>query len=259
MGVVYLALRRADGSRVAVKTIVPGAAPLPGAVDRFLREASILGQLDHPHIVRFHEMGVAGGLLFFAMDYVPGTDAAKLLKRAGRLGVRPAVRLVSQLLSALEYAHSMGFVHRDVKPANVLLEGQGKHKVVKVADFGLARVYEASQLSGLTLANDVGGTVGYLPPEQITGYRDVRPAADQYSAAATLYHLLTGRYVYDLPGSVTEQLNRILNEDPVPIRTRVRDLPGGLARVVHRALAREPKERYPDVAAFRKALTPFGR
>jgi serine/threonine-protein kinase len=257
MGVVHLALRKADGALVAVKSIVPAVAPRPGMVDRFLREASILGSLDHPHIVRFHEMGAAGGRLFFAMDYVPGTDAARLLK-AGRLEVRPAVGLACQLLSALEYAHARGFVHRDVKPANLLLEGVGRRKVVKVADFGLARVYEASQLSGLTLANQVGGTVGYLPPEQITGYRDVRPPADQYAAAATLYHLLTGKYVYDLSGSMTDQLDRILEEDPVPIRRRRGDLPEALAEVIHRALAREPAQRYPDVAGFREALAPFG-
>jgi serine/threonine-protein kinase len=259
MGVVHLALLRADDVPLAVKTISPAGELRQGALERFLREAKILRDLDHRHIVRFRDMGEVGGQLFFAMDYVPGTDVARLLKEQGALPVRPAVRLLNQLLLALAYAHGQGFVHRDIKPANLLLEGLDRHKVLKVADFGLARIYQASQLSGLTLEGQMGGTVGFMPPEQITHYRDVNPAADQYSAAATLYYLLTLRHVHDLPAQMAAKLDMILKDDTVPIQERRPDLPDGLARVIHRALARKPQRRYPDVAAFRRALLPFAR
>jgi eukaryotic-like serine/threonine-protein kinase len=258
MGIVYEAVRRADGARVALKTVVPAVEGSPAQVQRFLREARILCQLDHPHIVVFREMGEAAGLLFFAMDYVAGTDAGRLLKRHGPLGVRAAVRLLCQVLSALEHAHENRFVHRDVKPANILVAEEGSKKVVKLADFGLARVYQESQLSGLTLQGEIGGTLAFMPPEQITNFRDVNPAADQYSAAATLYNLLTGRFLYDFKKAATA-VAVILTEDPVPIEERRRDLPARLVGAIRRATARAPTDRFPDVRAFRRALLPFGR
>src|SRR5262249_31321071 len=154
------------------KTIVPSATSRRKLVDRFLREAGILRQLEHPHIVAFREMGEAGDRLFFAMDYVQGTDAGRLLQRDGPLAVARAVRLTCELLEALEYAHARGFVHRDIKPANMLVTEEGGREAVKLADFGLARVYHASELSGLTLGGELGGTLAYMAPEQITHYRE---------------------------------------------------------------------------------------
>src|SRR5262245_37970153 len=162
------------------------------------------------------------------MEYVPGVDAQKLVKQRGPLPVRTAVKLIGQALLALEYAHAKGFVHRDLKPANLLVTGDPRRRVVKLADFGLARVYQASQLSGLTLSGDMGGTVAFLPPEQITSYRDAQPAADQYAAAATLYYLLTAELLYDFKASKLPALAVILQEEPVPIRKRRPDLPAEL-------------------------------
>jgi serine/threonine-protein kinase len=257
MGVVYLAVRHADGGPVAVKTVTPAASGAGTALERFLREAGILRELDHPHIVAFREMGEANGLLYFAMDYVRGTDAGRLLQRQGPFAVGRAVALACQALEALAYAHARGIVHRDVKPSNLLVTEEGGREVVKVADFGLARVYQASQLSGLTLAGDVGGTVAFMPPEQITEFRAARPPADQYSAAATLYALLSGACCYDFPTDLNQQLLKVLHERPVPLRDRQPGIPARLAAAVHRGLAREPAERWPDVTAFREALRPF--
>jgi serine/threonine-protein kinase len=259
MGVVHLAQREADGAVVAVKRVVPAVAPRPGTMERFLREANILRELDHPNVVRFREMGCVGGQLFFAMDYVPGTDAARLLRERGPFPVRLGARLLCQVLLALEHAHAKRFVHRDVKPANILLEGKKPPLKIRVADFGLARAYHASQLSGLTLETDIGGTFAFMPPEQVTSYRDVRPPADQYSAAATLYYLLCGSFVHDLRGPIAAQLDVILKAAAVPLRERRPDLPADLAAVVHRALARAPEDRYESVFAFREALLPFAR
>jgi len=258
MGVVYLATRSADSSPVALKTIRPAAGGSGREVKRFLREATILRKLRHAHVVAFHEMGHVGELLYFAMDYVPGIDAARLLGSRGPLAIDRAVRLMCQALMALDHAHALGFVHRDVKPANLLICKSEGVEVCKLADFGLARVYHSSSLSGLTLMGDAGGTMPYMPPEQITRYRDVSPLADQYSAAATLYRLLTGHHVLDFEGVPSEkQLTKILFDPAVPIRRRRRDIPQRLADVIHQALAKEPAERFPNAAAFRAALMPF--
>jgi serine/threonine-protein kinase len=254
MGVVYLARRQADGVQVALKTVIPALAASGAPLERFFREATILRNLDHPNIVRCLEIGESNGRLFFAMEFVQGTDAGHLLKKNGPMPPRAGVGLISQLLKALEYAHAQQFVHRDIKPSNLLLT-KGEHGgEVKLADFGLARVYQASQLSGLTMTGDVGGSAGFMPPEQITSYREAKPAADQYAAAATLYNLLTGKHVYDMPREIHKQFAQILNEPPVPILTRRSDLPPALAEVVHKALAREPEQRFADVAEFRRAL-----
>jgi serine/threonine-protein kinase len=259
MGIVYQALHKASGTVVALKTITPAVAGSRTQSERFLREAGILRQLDHPHIVSFRDLGESNGQFFFAMDYVRGTDARRLLKNHGPLVIGRAVRLVCQLLEALTYAHARGFVHRDIKPSNLLLKAANDHEVLMLADFGLARVYQASALSGLTLTGDVGGTTAFMPPEQITAFHDAKPAADQYSAGATLYNMLTGKYVYDLPpGKFEDQLAMILQEDPVPIRERRPDIPRPLAAIIHKALARIPGKRFGDVEAMRQALHKYG-
>lgn len=258
MGVVYLATHEADGSAVALKTITPQGAVTQRNVDRFLREASILMRLDHPNVVRFHDLGAADGKLFFTMDYVPGSDGQRLLLERGRWSVRSAVRTIIEVLNGLAYAHERGFVHRDIKPANVLLGHGEKGYVIKLADFGLARIYQASQLSGLTTEGQFGGTLRYMPPEQMTDYRNVTPLSDQFSAAATLYHLLTGQTIHDPDANGKLQAVRVLEGQAVPIRDRRADLPEELAEVIYRALAREPGDRFADVAEFRDALAPFG-
>ena len=258
MGVVYQALRPADGGLVALKTIKPAVDPSPVDLERFLREAQIQSALDHPNIVAFHEVGESNGLLFIAMDFVAGTDAAQVLKQhRGPLPIGRAVELVCQLLRALDYAHAKGFVHRDVKPANMLLTQEGSRDVVKLSDFGLARIYQTSKMSGLTQSNDLGGTAPYMAPEQINDLRATKPPADQYSAAATLYKLLTDRFIYDFPERLNATIMKILLEDPVPIRQRRPDLPEGLAAVIHRALARDPQARYASMQEMRRALAPF--
>ncbi len=262
MGVVYLAICRRDNTRVAVKTL---ATPLDAPdvevnVARFLREAEILRKLEHPHIVRYHDLGEADNLPYLAMDYVIGKDAGLLLKEHdGPLPVRARVGWVCQLLEALEYAHGNQFVHRDIKPGNLLVTTEGGREVVKLADFGLARVYQASQLSGLTYTGEIGGTVGFLPPEQITNFRGALPATDQYAAGATLYNLLTNRFVYDFPAHTNGRILMILLDDPVPLATRRSDLPRGLSAVVDRMLAQDPEKRFPSVREARLALEKFGK
>ncbi|MGE0607033.1 MAG: protein kinase [Pirellulales bacterium] len=257
MGVVYLAERQSDGSLCALKTIKPAVTGSRRDIDRFLREAGILEQLHHPHIVGCREMGdVAGKLLYFAMDYVRGADAARLLKREGPLPVRRAVPMLEQLLEALEYAHAAGIVHRDIKPANLLVaDGPTEH--VRLADFGLARVYQSSRLSGLTMTGQIGGTLTFMAPEQISDFRNAPPSVDQFAAAATLYYLLTGDYVHESHADQRKALLSILEGRIVPLTNRRADLPPELASIIHTALSREPRDRFADVAELRQRLRRF--
>jgi serine/threonine-protein kinase len=260
MGVVYQAIRASDCGLVALKTIQPAVAPTPVIVERFLREAQILSELDHPNIVAFHEMGQSNGLLHFAMDFVAGSDAAQLLKQhQGPLPVPRAVGLICQLLQALDYAHAKGFVHRDIKPANMLVTQEVGRDIMKLSDFGLARIYQTSRMSGLTEDHEWGGTAPFLAPDQIQDLRATKPAADQYGTAASLYNLLTDRFVYDFPERLHAKIMMILLDDPVPIRQRRPDLPEDLAAVIHRGLARDTEARFQNVRDMRRALLPFTR
>jgi hypothetical protein len=256
MGVVYRARRNSDGQIVAIKTVLPAVAPRPETLARFQREMVILRRLTHPHIVRFLDSGEASGLLYFVMEYIDGSNAGRLIKQDGPMPAARVVSLGCQLLEALAHAHLQGIVHRDVKPSNLLLTQQDGLEVLKLADFGLARAYQGSAMSGLTLAGTPGGTPGFMPPEQVLDFHAARPAADQYAAAATLYYLLTGQPIYEPARMPTELLVRILQEEPIPLRS---PLPGpGLSPRLHavlcRALVRDTRQRFPDVLAMREAL-----
>lgn len=254
MGIVYRARSRTDGTEAAVKTILPVVSPTQAAVGRFRREADILGRLSHPNIVQYRDSGMAGGLLYFVMELVPGHNAAKIVARDGPLPPARAASWVGQLLDALAHAHDRGFVHRDVKPSNLLVVSGPDGEQVKLSDFGLARTYETSSMSGLTVADSTGGTPAFMPPEQVSDFRGVKPVADQYAAAATLYYLLTGTHVYERCKTVPELLKKIAAEDPIPLRPAATVLAGRCGVVIRRALSRDPAARFPDVRAMKDAL-----
>lgn len=257
MGTVYRAVRASDGQAVALKVITPAEGVPRRQVEKFLREAHILAELKHKNIVPHLDSGEGDGLVYLAMELVDGPDASKLVKKAGPLDVPTAVRLTMQALDGLAHAHAKGYVHRDVKPANLLVAKEDGKRVVKLADFGLARAYDSCGLSGLTLHGEIGGTPAFMAPEQVTHYRDVQPAADQYAAAATLYYLITGQYVVDFDDDAKEHLVQIITAPRVSIRARRPDTPAALAAVLHRALENEAKDRYPHVTALREAIKPF--
>jgi serine/threonine protein kinase len=196
-------------------------------------------------------------MLCFIMEWVEGESCYDAVKRAGPFSPERVVALGCQLLEALAHAHLQGFIHRDVKPGNILLTTNEGREMLKLADFGLARTYQASAMSGLTICGQPGGTLGYMPPEQALDFRSARPAADQYSTAATLYFLLTGKMVYEASQAPAEMLARILTEEPLPLRQPPigPPLPGQFGPVFCRALCRDPQKRYPDVLAFRDALS----
>ena len=258
MGIVYKARHKTSSRIDAVKIITPAVCGSETVIGRFLREVAILRRLKHPNIVEFREFGHDQGQLYLAMEYVSGTNVSSLRKRAGgRLPQFLAVEIACQTLAALAYAHDHGFIHRDIKPRNLLVTRRDGKVCVKVADFGLARMYQDSPMSGLSFTGEIAGTSGYIPPEQVTNFRSTDPAADQYAMGATLYHMLSGSKIYDFPPNLARQLLMILQEEPVPIRNRHSAIPEALANAVHKALARDPADRYPNVSAMIEALEPF--
>jgi serine/threonine-protein kinase len=214
----------------------------------------ILKRLSHPNVIALLDSGSAAGVLWFAMEFIEGKSAAELVAGQGPLPLERVHGLGRQLAEALECAHGQGFVHRDVKPGNLLVREEAGREVLKLADFGLARVYQASALSGLTLAGTSGGTPGFMPPEQLLDFRAAQPPADQYALAATVYFLLTGALIYEASESLPRLLNKILTSEPLPVRSPPVGVPPRLVQALNRALAREPQARYPSVRAMWEAV-----
>ena len=257
MGVVYQARHNQTGRLVALKLIVPESAAARSAVERFLREMSVISQLKHPNIVEWLEQGMTRGQFWFAMEYVAGPSLEALANMdKGRYPTDQACRLACQILKGLEHAHNGGYVHRDIKPENILIGETVEGSVAKISDFGLAKSFRSVGLSGLTFSGEMRGTIPFMPPEQMTDFRTVRPQADLYATAATLYFLLTAKFIYDEPAGGDDLIKMLLEEHPIPILERRPDVPAGLAAVIGKCLSRDPEQRFPDATAMRKALKP---
>lgn len=257
MGVVYLAQHLHTGRKVALKLIAPETAAARSAIERFLREMSVVSQLKHPNIVEFYEQGTNRGRFWFAMEFVDGANVEDLSRNApGQYPVHQACRMACQVLKGLEHAHARGFVHRDIKPENILV-GRGEQGLVaKISDFGLAKSFRSVGLSGLTFSGEMRGTIPFMPPEQMLDFKKVLPAGDLYATAATLYYLITGKFIFDHVDGV-DPIRMLLEEPSVPIQKRRPDIPRELGDVFARCLSRDPAERFPDARGMRHALRPF--
>jgi eukaryotic-like serine/threonine-protein kinase len=254
LGPLYLARRLSDGNEVAIRTIVPSIRPLPSHLDDFFRSARFLFKLEHPYMVRLCDLGFHADRLYFVSDHVDGIDAAALVARDGPLPVRRAVRWADQILRAVHYAHALHFVHCDIKPANVIVTVVKGRESVRLADFGIARVYQSAPFSGLSITGDVLTAAAFLPPEVLLNYQEAKPAADQYAVAATLYFLLAGTHALDLPPELHRRFTSLLRQQVVPLRERRPEVPVALADVIHKAMSRTPAQRYGSVVEFRQAL-----
>jgi serine/threonine-protein kinase len=242
MGVVYEAYDPMIKRIVALKTIRADQLQredAPVVLARFRREAQAAGRLNHPNIVSIYDFDEDDGTSFIAMEHVTGRDLKEYFEAGERFKTADAVRLMGQILDALDYSHRQGVIHRDVKPANVFLADGS----VKVADFGIAHIDSSS----LTQDGSVMGTPSYMSPEQILGL-PVDGRSDLFSAGVILYQLLTGERPFS--GSSTTTMQKVLKEDPLPPTTLNVQLPDAIDAVVRRALAKRPEERYQTAAEF---------
>ena len=240
VGRVYLA-REVDGHRtVALKLLNAELAHDDRFRRRFLRETEIAASLDHPNIVTTLSSGEEDGTLYLAMAYVGGSDLRELLRQEGRLDPRRALGLLDQVAAGLDAAHEAGLVHRDVKPANVLVTRQGEVERACICDFGLAR--HLSSVSSLTVERGFVGTIDYVPPEQIEG-GEIGSRADVYALGCVLYECLAGRRPFDRDSELAVVFAH-LNEPPPRLSGLRPDLPVAFDRVFETALAKAPDERF---------------
>ena len=192
------------------------------------------------------------------MEFIAGANLEALAKSSpNTYSTEQACRLTCQILKGLDEAHRLGFVHRDIKPENILIDPNPAGVIAKISDFGLAKSFRGVGLSGLTFSGEMRGTVPFMPPEQMRDFKTVTPLADLYATAATLYYLLTCQYIYDEADGGGDLIRMLLENEPIPIRSRRPDIPKGLADVISKCLTREPNDRYPDAATMRRALKPF--
>jgi eukaryotic-like serine/threonine-protein kinase len=238
MAEVYLAEQQSLGRQVAFKVLQPALARDASYVARFQHEARAAAALVHANIVQIFEVGHAGGVHFIAQEYVRGKNLGELLQRDVALNPRLVLDILRQVSAALCKASEAGIVHRDLKPENILLASSGE---VKVADFGLARM-ESTDAKTLTQVGVAMGTPLYMSPEQIEG-RPVDARSDLYSLGITSYHLLAGNPPYAGDTALAIALQHI-NSVPKPIENVRSDVPSGLARVIHRLIAKRPEQRY---------------
>lgn len=253
MGEVYLAQHPRLPRRDALKLLprdISGDHTFRG---RFEREADLASTLWHPHIVGVHDRGNFGGQLWISMDFVDGVDAAHLMadRYPDGMPLDQVVAIVTAVASALDYAHKNGLLHRDVKPANVMLthlDDEAEQRIL-LTDFGIARTID--DISGLTTTNMILGTLAYTAPEQLMG-DDIDGRADQYALAATTYHLLTGTVLFPHtnPAAV---ISRHLTAAPPTLADLKPDL-AALDSVLSSALAKDPHARYSRCSDFARAL-----
>jgi len=248
MAIVYLATEVHLRRKVAIKVLPPELTFGAGAVERFKREAQTAATLDHPHIIPIYRIAPGGRLFWYAMKFLEGLSLADFLKEKARLSLDEAIAVLQPVASALDYAHRRGVIHRDVKPANIMLDDDLR---VTVTDFGIAKQLAAGSF---TASGSVIGTPYYMSPEQCTGSKTLTGAADQYSLGVMAYQMLAGQLPFE-GDSAIDILTKHCMLPPPPLDVLRPGLPPQVYLAVEQALAKKAEARFPTVAAFVEALT----
>ncbi len=256
MGVVFLAEHQTLRRRAALKIIAPDLADDSDFRQRFLREARIAATLTHPNVVTVYDAGEIDGLLYIAMQYVPGPDLAAILREERRLGPYRVLDIGRQVAAALDAAHAAGLIHRDVKPANVLIDGRHAY----LTDFGLTKDRASGSGASLTRAGEVVGTTAYLAPEQVEG-KEVDGRADGYALACLIFHTLSGEVPFPRDNDMAI-LYAHLHDPPPKLSERRKGLPPGLDAVIEKAMDKDPARRFATceelILAARIVVDQFG-
>ncbi len=254
MGAVYLCEHILMGRRVALKVLPIAQAEDPASLARFYREAKAVARLDHPNIVRAHDIDHEDKLHFLVLEFIDGVNLHEFVKKNGILAPLRAAHFIRQAAIGLQHAHEAGLVHRDIKPGNLLLDRCG---MIKLLDMGLARFFDDDG-GAFAKTYEQGfsiGTADYMAPEQTIDYRvDIR--ADIYSLGGTLYYLLVGKSPFQ-DGTLPQKMIWHQVRQPKSVRALRRDVPEGLAQVLDKMMAKEPERRYQTPAEVAAALAPF--
>ncbi len=255
MGLVVAAVHRELGHRVAIKTLLPGASRSDDVAARFQREARAAAALSSEHAARVTDVGTfEDGMPFMVMEFLEGEDLERRLARGGALPLVEGVRFFAQSCVGLGDAHTIGIVHRDVKPSNVFLARKPSGRVVvKVLDFGIAKAIEVEVGPSLTRTSNTMGSPRYMSPEQLANARDVDARTDVWSLGATFYEALTGRPAFDAESLALLHV-RVMTGDPTPARELRDAIPPALEAVLARCLAKDPSLRYPSMRALQEDL-----
>src|SRR5882724_11716621 len=248
MATVYLAQDLRHDRKVALKLLRPELSAVIGA-ERFLAEIKLTANLQHPHILPLFDSGEADGFLFYVMPFVEGESLRSRLSREKQLPVPDAVRVATEVASALDYAHRHGVVHRDIKPENILLH-DGR---ALVADFGIALAASKASGSRMTETGMSLGTPHYMSPEQAMGEREITARSDVYALGAVLYEMLSGDPPFT--GSTAQAVvARVVTESPRPLTTQRHTVPRNIEAAVLTALEKLPADRFASAAEFAEAL-----
>ena len=246
VGAVYLARHALLRRPTALKMLRPEAMS-PDNLERFEREVQLMSRLRHPNTVQVYDYGrTPEGLFYYAMEYVDGLTLADLIQLEGSLPPARAIFIFQEIAKALEEAHSIGLVHRDLKPLNVMLCASGiGADLVKVLDFGLVKEIGTPEELQLTSPEIVGGTPPYIAPERLRDPRHLDPRSDLYSLGGLIYNLVSGKPVFE-GASAMEVCTQVLEQDPPPLAEIAPGVPAGLADLVMQCLARDPEARPRD-------------